>query len=123
MKPIYPPGFPDIDQNTDTTVIFQDVDDPNIKVRRTGSCNRCGQCCEDSENIFQTVDGNWQPIDEPLIQVVPGKCAYFRWSEDGLAMCTGRDTAYYNSGCKYWPSKPGHMIYDKCSYQFEWITE
>lgn len=123
MIPIYPENFPNIDQNADTVVIFQDIDDLTKKVKRTGMCNRCGQCCEDTENLFQTMDGNWQPIDEPLVQVVPGKCAYFRYSEDGLAMCTGRDTIYYKTGCSYWPSKPDNMIYDKCSYKFEWIVE
>ena len=124
MIPIYPANFPDIDQNSDTTVIFRDVDDPTIQVRRTGSCNRCGQCCIDNENIFQVRDGNDQPIDEPLLQVVPGKCAYFRWSDDGLAMCTGRDTLYYQNGCRWWPSKPIHpTFYDKCGYKFENITQ
>lgn len=122
MKPISPPNFPDIDQNGEIEVIFQDIVDPTKKVKRTGFCNRCGQCCEDSENIFRTEDGDGNPISQPLEQVVPGKCAYFRWSEDGLAICTGRDTKYYKNGCRFWPSKPG-IIYDKCGYRFEWITD
>lgn len=123
MKAITFPIFPEIDQNSEAEMIFQDVIDPTKKVKRTGFCNRCGQCCEDTENIFQTVDGNNNPIPEPLVQVVPGKCAYFRWSEDGLALCTGRDTKYYLNGCRWWPSKPDHMVYSQCSYQFQWIEE
>lgn len=124
MKPIYPPNFPDIEETAETEVIFQDVIDPTKKVKRTGTCNRCGQCCTDTENVFQTVDGNNNPIPEPLVQVVPGMCAYFRWDENGLGVCTGRDTLWYKTGCRYLPTKPIHVqILDQCSYQFQWIEE
>lgn len=126
MIPISPPGFPNIDQNANTVVIFESINDQNKgeQWKRTGFCNRCGNCCDDPENIFQTIDGNFQPIAEPLPQVVPGKCAYFRWSEDGLAMCTGRDTLYYKQGCAFAPSKPEHVVnWPDCSYKFEKIKD
>lgn len=123
MKSIYPPNFPDIDQNADTEVIFQDVVDETMKVKRTGFCNRCGKCCVDPDNLFQTWDGNYEPISEPLEQVVPGMCAYFRWTPEGLGECTGIDTLYYKGGCRHWPSEPEHMIYPECGFKFEWIKE
>ena len=123
MKAIFPIHFPNIDNNVDTEVIFQDVDDPTKKVKRTGFCNRCGKCCISDEKIFATHDGNGVPIDTPLVQVVPGMCAYFRWTPEGLGECTGRDTNYYKNGCRHWPSEPEHMLYPECGYKFEWITD
>lgn len=122
MIPIYPVGFPDtIDQNESTEVIFQSPNDGS-KLRRTGYCSRCGNCCDDPDNYFATFDGNYQPGG--LTQVVPGKCAYFRWSEDGLAMCVGRDTVYYNSGCNIAPSKAEHIVdWPDCAYHFEAIVD
>ena len=118
MIPIYPVNFPNIDQNSNTEVIFESI--TGEKWRRTGFCNRCGNCCLDTENIFKDMDGNYEPGG--LEQVVPGKCAYFRWGEDGLAMCLGRDTKYYKSGCVFAPSKKEHVEdWPDCSYTFEKI--
>lgn len=113
-----------IDQNVYNEIIFVDPENPTRQLKRTGFCNRCGQCCIDTKNLFQTHDGNGNPIDEPLKQEVPGMCAYFRWREDGLGECTGRNTQYYLNGCALWPSIPEHTEnYDKCGYKYEWITE
>lgn len=123
MIPIYPEGFPNSNTTNDSEiVIFEDPDNPDKKVQRTGKCNRCGQCCIDTNNIFAEIDGNGEP--NPLTQVVPGMCAYFRWAEDGLAACVGRDTLYYKNGCAWWPSKYQHIEnYDQCSYTFTDIIE
>tara|TARA_R110000868_G_scaffold227344_1_gene480274 strand:+ start:677 stop:1042 length:366 start_codon:yes stop_codon:yes gene_type:complete len=114
---IYPIGYPDsINQNESTEVHFQNSDGSIWK--RTGHCSRCGNCCDDPVNIFSEFDGNGDP--NPLVPVVEGKCAYFRWSEDGLAMCLGRDTKYYNNGCKYQPSVKEHIVeWTDCTYKFE----
>jgi hypothetical protein len=120
MIPIYPINFPNIDQNVDTDVIFESI--TGEKWRRSGSCSRCGNCCDDTENIFKDMDGNYEPGG--LEQVVPGKCAYFRWDENGLAMCVGRDTTYYKSGCNYAPSKKEHIVdWPDCTYNFEKIED
>jgi hypothetical protein len=121
MIPIYPVGFPNnVDQNSDGEVIFQNEE--GLQLRRTGRCNRCGNCCDDIENIFKDVDGNGNaPGIEP---VVPGKCAYFRWMEDGLAGCVGRDTLYYKNGCNVWPTIPEHIQdYPDCAFKFEVVTD
>jgi hypothetical protein len=119
MIPIYPANFPNIDQNTDTEVIFEQVS-TGEQWRRTGSCSRCGDCCDDSENIFAEVDGDGNTGGLP--QVVPGKCAYFRWGEDGLSQCVGRSTAYYRNGCAFAPSKIEHLsTWPNCTYHFERI--
>jgi len=123
MIPIYPENFPNIDQNANTVVIFESINDQNYgeKVERTGYCSRCGDCCSDTDNIFATVDGNGNPGG--LVQVVPGKCAYFRWDSNGQADCTGRDTLYYQNGCAFAPSKPDHILnWPNCTYIFEKIT-
>ena len=88
---------------------------------RTGGCSQCGDCCEDTENIFATEDANGEP--NPQTQVVHGKCAYFRLQEDGKGLCTGRDTYYYNNGCKFQPSKPNHITnWPNCTYKFTKIN-
>jgi hypothetical protein len=117
MIPIFPVGFPNnIDQNSSGEVIFQD--ETGYTLKRTGHCSRCGNCCDDIENIFAELDGNNDP--NPLVQVVPGKCAYFRWMEDGLAGCVGRDTLYYKNGCNVWPTIPQHIQdYPDCTFKFE----
>lgn len=88
---------------------------------RTGGCSQCGDCCDDTENIFAEIDGNGDP--NPLTQVVHGKCAYFRLTEEGKGLCTGRDTYYYNNGCKFQPSKPNHITnWPNCTYKFTKIN-
>lgn len=88
---------------------------------RTGYCSQCGDCCEDTENIFSVLDANNNP--NPQVQVVHNKCAYFRWTEDGKGMCTGRDTRYYLNGCKFQPSKPNHLDnWPNCTYKFTKIS-
>lgn len=124
MIPIYPINFPNIDQNSDTEVIFMSINDHNKgeKWKRTGYCSRCGNCCDDTENYFKNFDGDYNPGG--LEQVVDGKCAYFRWDENGLAMCVGRETKYYKSGCNQAPSKIEHLTdWPDCTYKFEKIEE
>lgn len=88
---------------------------------RTGGCSQCGDCCDDTENIFAVLDGNGDP--NPLTQVVHGKCAYFRLTEEGKGLCTGRDTYYYNNGCKFQPTKPNHITgWPNCTYKFTKIN-
>lgn len=122
MRAISPPGFPDsIDQNAGTDVIFESINDGSIW-KRSGFCSRCGNCCDDTENYFATFDGNYEPGG--LEQVVPGKCAYFRWGADGLAQCLGRDTLYYKSGCNHSPSKIEHIQqWPDCTYSFEKLSD
>lgn len=88
---------------------------------RTGGCTQCGDCCDDNENIFSVLDANGDP--NPQTPVVAGKCAYFRITEQGKGFCTGRDTYYYNNGCKFQPSKPNHITgWPNCTYVFTKIN-
>lgn len=122
MIPIYPENFPNIDQNSDTEVIFESLIDGS-RWRRTGYCSQCGDCCDDNigNHYFAEKDGDGNPGG--LEQVVPGKCAYFRWGQDGKSLCTGRNTAYYKNGCAYSPSKIEHVMnWPNCTYQFEKIS-
>lgn len=124
MIPIYPINYETLNQNENVEIEFTSINDHNYGERwkRTGYCSRCGNCCNDSENIFKEFDGNNEP--NPLVQVVPGKCAYFRWGEDGLAQCTGRDTLYYKSGCVVSPTKIEHISnWPDCTYRFEKIAD
>ena len=121
MIPIYPLNYPEVDHNSPVEVIFERPE-TGEQWKRTGYCSRCGNCCDDTDNIFKDVDGNG---DTPgLEQVVAGKCAYFRWSEDGLAICIGRDTLYYKNGCNVAPSKIQHLSdWPDCTYSFEKIKD
>lgn len=113
----------DENQNTPHEYILESLVDGSVW-KRTGYCNRCGVCCVDEENVFQTHDGNYEPISQPLEQVVPGKCAYFRWDENMLGMCLGRDTKYYQEGCKLQPTKIEHVQqWPGCTYSFEKISD
>lgn len=119
MIPIYPINYPEVDHNSPVEVIFERPL-TGERWKRTGYCSRCGNCCDDIDNIFKDVDGNGN--SPGLEQVVDGKCAYFRWSEDGLAMCVGRETEYYKSGCNVAPSKIEHLEpWSDCTYSFEKI--
>lgn len=121
MRIISPAGFPNsIDQNAEAEVVVE-LGDGSIW-KRTGFCSRCGNCCDDPDNYFATFDGDGNPGG--LTQVVPGKCAYFRWGEDGLAQCLGRDTEYYKSGCNQSPTKPQHTVdWPDCTYSFEKLSD
>lgn len=91
---------------------------------RTGYCSQCGDCCDDDpvDHLFKNKDGNWIE-GNGLNPVVHGKCAYFRWTPDGKGFCTGRDTNYYQNGCKFQPSKPIHIInWPNCTYKFTKIS-
>ena len=116
MIPIYPIDFETLNQNVSFDIIFQAEDGTQYK--RSGYCSRCGDCCEDIDNIFKDEDGDGNTPG--LDQVVAGKCAYFRWGDDGLAMCTGRNTKYYKNGCIISPTVQGHIEnYSNCTYSFE----
>lgn len=123
MIPIYPENFPiGVNQNTDHEVIFQSLVD-NSQWRRTGHCSQCGDCCDDNvgDHFFANRDGDFNPGG--VEQVVPGKCAYFRWSADGKSLCVGRDTNYYKNNCAFWPSKIENIMnYPNCTYKFEKIS-
>lgn len=91
---------------------------------RTGYCSQCGDCCDDDpiDHLFKNQDGNWVQ-GNGLNPVVHGKCAYFRLTQDGKGFCTGRDTIYYNTGCKFQPSKPNHIVnWPNCTYKFTKIS-
>lgn len=112
----------DENQNIPQEVLLESLNDGSIW-KRTGFCHQCGICCTDAENIFKTNDGNYQAISEPLEQVVPGMCAYFRWDENNKGVCVGRDTIYYQTGCKLQPTKIEHVqLWPGCGYSFEKIS-
>jgi len=92
--------------------------------KRTGYCSQCGDCCEDEpvDHLFKNMDGNWVE-GNGLDPVVHGKCAYFRWSENGKGFCTGRNTIYYQTGCKFSPYGPEDIKnWPNCTYKFTLIS-
>lgn len=104
----------------DETIYWIDPTNGDIW-ERTGYCSQCGDCCDDSENLFANQDGNWIE-GNGLTQQVHGKCAYFS-IVDGKGFCSGRDTQYYLNGCKSWPSKPQNIAtYQNCTYKFTKIN-
>lgn len=65
--------------------------------RRQGACNRCGSCC--------------------------AGCTHLSFQADGLATCSGRDSAYYANGCIAWPTLPAQAAeHPRCSYAFERVS-
>lgn len=113
--------MPDLTYTEDETLYWIDPTNGDIW-ERTGGCSQCGDCCEDTGNIFSLCDGD-NNYNNPLTQSVHNKCAYFRWMEDGRGMCTGRDTYYYNNGCKFAPTKPNHITdWPNCTYKFTKIN-
>jgi len=112
--------MPELTYTEDETIYWIDPTNGDIW-ERTGGCSQCGDCCEDTENIFSELDADNNP--NPQTQVVHNKCAYFRWSEDGKGVCTGRDTWYYQNGCKFIPTKPNHIVdWPNCTYRFTKIS-
>lgn len=121
MIPIYPENFPNnTNQNENHEVIFESLIDGS-RWRRTGYCSNCGDCCNDDDDGFLLVDANG---NSPGIQTtVHGKCAYFRWDENGKSVCMGRDTYYYQIACAFMPSKKLHVdSWPNCTYHFEQIS-
>lgn len=103
----------------DETIYWIDPTNGDIW-ERTGGCSQCGDCCDDTENIFAVEDGNGDP--NPLTPAVHGKCAYFS-IVDGKGSCSGRNTQYYLNGCKFWPGKPQNIeTYQNCTYKFTKIN-
>jgi hypothetical protein len=78
--------------------------------RRTGACNRCGECCVGE-------------LPEYGPSVVPGMCPLFRREPGGLGTCVGHGAhPYYLKGCNVWPGKPAHTAHiAACSYS--WVRE
>ena len=108
------------DYQEDETIYWIDMTNGDVW-ERTGGCSQCGDCCDDSENIFSILDANGEP--NPQIVEVHGKCAYFRWNEDGTARCIDRTTDYYLNGCRFQPSKPNHITnWPNCTYKFTKIS-
>ncbi len=120
MIPIYPENFPNnIDQNQEHEVIFESLID-GTRWKRTGYCSNCGDCCNDDIDGFLETDANGN--SPGIMGVVHGKCAYFRWNEQGKSECLGRGTHYHNIACSYHPSKPEHIInWPNCTYRFEQV--
>jgi len=81
--------------NQDEVIYWIDPTNGDIW-ERTGGCSQCGDCCEEEGNGFSVIDGNGQP--NPVEKVVEGKCAYFRWENDGKCSCAGMNTRYYLIG-------------------------
>ena len=106
----------------DDIIYYTDIQTGKVW-KRTGGCSQCGDCCTDTggwgyNHIFEKYDGNYD-TNNPLTQVVAGRCAYFRWREDGKSECTGRDTSYYLNGCKFAPTKPIQVAdWPNCTYMW-----
>lgn len=112
--------MPELTYIEDETIYWIDPTNGDVW-ERTGGCSQCGDCCDDDENIFAVLDANGDP--NPQTPTIHGKCAYFRLTEEGKGLCTGRDTYYYNNGCKFQPSKPNHITdWPNCTYKFTKIN-
>jgi hypothetical protein len=106
--------------NQDEVIYWIDPTNGDIW-ERTGGCSQCGDCCEEEGNGFSVIDGNGQP--NPVEKVVEGKCAYFRWENDGKCSCAGMNTRYYQNGCRFIPTKPNHIVdWPNCTYVFTKIN-
>lgn len=115
--------MPELTYTEDETIHWIDPTNGDIW-ERTGGCSQCGDCCYDDpvDHLFKNQDGNWVQ-GQGIEQVVHSKCAYFRWTQDGKGSCTGRDTTYYLTGCKFQPTKPIHVeAWPNCTYTFTKIN-
>lgn len=95
--------------NLDIDVFAHRQPDGTFKhFKRSGECNRCGQCCEGDP-----FDGR---LGEPKIE---NMCPLYDLL-DGKGHCTDRMHPYYLSGCNIWPTHP-EQIANKplCGYSFE----
>lgn len=90
--------------------VVQAVDCPQLDGsvwRRTGECNRCGECCKSGDPF---ADDQTTPANPCRLLVTDG-AAY---------ACGDRTSHVYLSGCNVWPSAPEHVTpYPSCSYVFE----
>lgn len=85
------------------------VDHDGVTWRRTGVCNRCGECCRSGDPFL----GEQGPAK------VKGACPLFAWESDGVGVCTDREAHYYKMACAHWPSHPTQITdYPSCSYVF-----
>lgn len=82
--------------------------------RRTGECNRCGECCRSGDPF----NGQLGPAP------VEGACPLFSLTvADGLPGCTDREHSYYLAGCNVFPQFPDQVAaYPSCSYEFELVS-
>lgn len=83
------------------------ADAEGVQWIRSGSCNRCGECC--FGDPFNGGEG---------APAVPGACPLLRRDGDKY-LCSNREHPYYLGGCNVWPSIPQHIVdYPSCSYTF-----
>lgn len=103
----------------------QDLGENGATWRRSGNCNRCGECCCSGDPF----NGELGP---PKVE---GACPLFARDHENLGTCAVRgeessvllDAAslvagrHYNEiACLPWPSHPRHIeSYPNCSYKFE----
>ena len=86
---------------------------PDGNYRRTGECNKCGDCC---------VGGDpWNGARGA--PTIPGMCPALREGPDGTRICSvhGTDDPYWQNGCRVWPSSPDHVAQDhmgRCAFAF-----
>lgn len=99
------------DQYSSDTISYN-TDQYGVTWRRTGSCNRCGECCKGD------------PFSGSRPITVPGMCALFEWESEGVGKCSDRQHPHYLQGCHVYPQFP-QQIEDKpcCSYVFEKVTD
>lgn len=82
---------------------------PVLQWKRTGECNRCGECCRSGDPFAGELGAG----------SVEGACPLYV-EEDGRGACSDRTNGYYLAGCALWPSEPDHIRdYPSCSYRFE----
>lgn len=78
--------------------------------RRSGDCNRCGECC------------SGDPFNGELgTNVIDGivSCPILRKQGDGTSTCSDRGHPYYLNGCNVFPQFPEQVAnYPSCSYVF-----
>lgn len=82
---------------------------------RTGSCNRCGECCKGGDPIRMT---------PPTADTPSGYCGAFVWddAEHTVGYCLDRCEEYYTSCCVDFPTHPHHLVdCPSCSYVFRQV--
>jgi hypothetical protein len=105
-------SLPIIHDENSADITVENIDQYGVNWRRTGSCNRCGECC------------NGNPFNEDRIAQVEGTCPLFSWESLDIGKCNDRKNSYYLGGCKVYPQFPQQIIdYPLYSYKFERVEK
>jgi hypothetical protein len=87
---------------------------------RSGTCNRCGDCCKSGDPFNGELGEGEIKNACPLLKMI---------TENGVQLATckirvgeAEENPYHQNACIHWPFAPDQIAnYPNCSYTFEWV--